>query len=174
MLGCHSLRVMVYDGACLYPPSNTCAASRAAKSALCSAAVAAIASGGRRRVCNRGRPQPSSNGSSGEGRPRSVLSGHGTETLGFAAQVTTPGNKVAAQYLYDEALKLQAFAAEHRPDLDVHVRPRSWPPASSAAASGTCRSRPLPTLPTARAFMRQIHEVAGLEISESTSARGQR
>ncbi len=38
------------------------------------------------------------------------------------AQVTTPGNKVAAQYLYDEALKLQAFAAEHRPDLDVQVR----------------------------------------------------
>jgi hypothetical protein len=36
-------------------------------------------------------------------------------------QVTTPGNPVAASFLYSEGLRLQALAAAQRPDLDVQV-----------------------------------------------------
>ena len=36
-------------------------------------------------------------------------------------QVTTPGNPMAASFLYGEGLRLQALAAAQRPDLDVQV-----------------------------------------------------
>jgi hypothetical protein len=39
-------------------------------------------------------------------------------------QVTTPGNPVAASFLYSEGLRLQSLAATQRPDLDVQVRCR--------------------------------------------------
>lgn len=39
----------------------------------------------------------------------------------MSVQVTTPGNRVAASYLYNEGLKLKQLAAAQRPDLDVTV-----------------------------------------------------
>ncbi len=38
------------------------------------------------------------------------------------AQVTTPGNELAAAYLHAEGLKMQRLAERHRPDLEVTVR----------------------------------------------------
>ncbi len=63
------------------------------------------------------------------------------------AQVTTPGNEVAAQYLYDRALEMQAFAAEHRPDLDVQVI-AAYPDSGlcETGSTSTNRSHWLPVL----------------------------
>lgn len=42
------------------------------------------------------------------------------QTFG-SSQMTTPGNAVAADKMHKEALELQAFAKEFRPDLNVYV-----------------------------------------------------